>query len=343
MQNYRQPHPALEDRVNCLPRCSSSLAFASEVKDNHMSLRRERNSEVESKLRRLRRRLADRKADAVLLSMSANTAWLTAGAATYVNEATDGGASSILVTADHAYVLTDNIEAPRLRQEEVLSDLGFDLVVEPWYARDKALETLAAGKRLAEDRPGADLDVSADLRQLRSVLQAEEMERLRQVCSLASEAMDEAVRAVRPGDSEHTLAGRLAGASRARGGSAIVNLVASDDRIYQFRHPLPTARRVERYAMLVLCMRLEGLIAAVTRLVHFGPMPTELRDKALAVAYVDAALILGTQPGRTLSDLFEVARKGYQEKGHPEAIEEHHQGGSIAYRHAKSSPIWQTT
>jgi antitoxin VapB len=291
-----------------------------------------RKSEIAAKLVRLRERIAARQVDAVVLNTIANTAWITAGASTYINQATDMAASSALITTDRAYILTDGIEAPRLRQEEKLADLGFELVVEPWYARGKAQESLLAGKRFGQDGPGSGADVGADLQRLRTVLQPEEAARMRHVCVLAAEAMDDAVRSVRPGNPEYDLAARLSAACRARGGSAIVNLIASDDRIYQYRHPLPTTKTVERYAMLVLCMRYEGLIAAITRLVHFGPLPADLRSRALAVARVDARLILGTRAGRTLGDLFEIARQAYKDEGYPQAIEEHHQGGSMTYQ-----------
>jgi antitoxin VapB len=291
-----------------------------------------RKSEVSTKLARLRERMAARQVDAVLLNTIANTAWITAGASTYVNQATDMAASSVLITTDHAYVLTDGIEGPRLRQEEKLADLGFELILEPWYARGKAQEPLLTGKRLGQDGPGSGTDVGTDLQHLRTVLQPEEVARMRHVCVLAAEAMDDAVRSVRPGNPEYDLAARLSAACNARGGSAIVNLIASDDRIYQYRHPLPTSKTVERYAMLVLCMRYEGLIAAITRLVHFGPLPADLRDRAMAVTRVDGRMILGTRTGRTLGDMFEIARQAYKDEGYPQAIEEHHQGGSMSYQ-----------
>lgn len=293
--------------------------------------RSERKPEVDSKLARLREQMVARRVDAVLLNTIHNTAWITAGASTYVNEATDGAASSILVTADRAYVITDTIEGPRLRQEEGLADLGFEFVTDPWHTRGKALDSLVSGKRIGQDGPGSGIDISADLQSLRSVLQPEEVTRIRYVSTLAAEIMDDAVRSVRPGNTEYELAARLAMGSRVRGGNAIVNLIASDERIYQYRHPLPTAKKVERYAMLVLCLRLEGLIAAITRLVHFGPMPDELRKKALAVARVDARLILGTRAGRTMGEMFALAQQAYRDEGYPEAVEEHHQGGTMAY------------
>jgi Xaa-Pro aminopeptidase len=300
-----------------------------------MTPRAERKSEVESKLTRLRERMAARQIDAVVLTTTPNTAWITAGASTFVNQASDTGVATVIVTYDHAYIVTTTIEAPRLRQEELVEALGFEVIAEPWYAPGKAAAPLLLGKRVGQDGPTRDANVvpvGPDLQHLRSVLQAEEVSRIRHVAALAAEVMDDTIRSARPGDTEYQLAARLAAESRMRGAIAIVNLVASDERIYQYRHPLPTAKTVERYAMVVLGMRFEGLVAAITRLVHFGPLPDDLRYKAMATARVDARLILGTRAGRTLGDMFEVARRAYQQEGFPEAIEEHHQGGMVAYQ-----------
>ena len=57
-------------------------------------------------------------------------------------------------------------------------------------------------------------------------------------------------------------------------------LIATDERIFNFRHPLPTAKKLERYAMLILCGRQHGLVCSITRLVHFGHLPEEIQKKA---------------------------------------------------------------
>ncbi len=291
----------------------------------------ERAAEVATKLARLRARMAEQQIDVAHLQTIANTAWITAGGGLYINEGTDRAQSSIIVTPDRAIVLTDTIEAPRLRAEEHLEELGFEFASEPWYATGPRLQGFSAGRRVGGDSGSSDVDLGSTLLDLRTHLQNEEVTRLREVGALASHALDVAIRAVRPGMTEYEAAGQIAAASRAAGGTAIVNLVASDERISQFRHPLPTDKPIERYAMLVLCMRRQGLIAAVTRLVHFGALPTELREKAMAVAQVDARMILGTQAGKTMGDMFALARQSYGEVGFPDAIEQHHQGGSIAY------------
>ncbi len=285
-------------------------------------------AEVQSKLESLRGLMALHHLSALELKQTNNLAWVTAGVPTYINEATDTSPLTILITPEKAYALTTSIEAPRLQDEGRLESLGFEMVVEKWHSAG------AKAAELIDDRPYAD-DLSAPMAgaisALRTTLMPEEIARLREGAKLAAEAMNQAVRGVRPGDSEYQLAARLAAAARERGGLPIVNLIASDERIFKYRHPLPTAKQVEKYAMLVLCMRWYGLVISVTRLIHFGKLPDEIAAKMAACARVDAKLILSTKPGRTLGELFEVAKAAYAAEGYPEAIDEHHQGGSAGY------------
>jgi len=292
----------------------------------------DRRPESAAKLTRLRHIMQQQQIDTLVIQNTANIAWLTAGANTHINIASEVGPVTLLVTPDHAWAITDKVEAPRMEVEQHLPELGFQMELEPWYARGGRIAAMVKGGHNAHDGFGNGIDFAQELQQLRSILLPEEQERMRDLCSVSAQAMDVAIRGVQPGMTEYEIAGRLDIASRAVGGEAIVNLVATDDRIAQFRHPMPTMRTMERYAMLVLCMRREGLISAITRLVHVGSLPDELRRKALAVAHVDAAMIHGTQVGKTFGDIFALARQTYTEEGFPEAIEEHHQGGSIGYQ-----------
>lgn len=292
----------------------------------------ERHAEVAAKLTRLRALLVARSLDAVALDMIANAAWLTAGGSVYVNEATDKASATLVVTRDRALVVTDPIEHPRLADEDQLGEIGFSFVIAPWYAREAELNTLLANLHVGYDSAGKGVDLSADLLELRTHLVATEVARFREVGQLAARAMRDALADVRPGMTEDQVAGRLAAASRDLGGSAVVNLVAADERIARYRHPLPTANPIQHYVMAVLCLRKYGLVASISRLLHFGPLPADLRARALAVASVDAQIILGTQPGRTLGDMFDLTRDAYAAAGYPDAIEQHHQGGSAAYQ-----------
>jgi antitoxin VapB len=178
--------------------------------------------------------------------------------------------------------------------------------------------------------PGA-VDLSAEISWLRSQLTPEEGERFRQLSRLCAHGMQETIQEIRPGMTEFEIAGLLSQTVEGKGVQAIVNLIATDERIFSFRHPLPTSKKLERYAMLVLCGRKEGLICSLTRLLHFGPLPAEVCKKAEAVARIDAAMIAATRPGRSLGEVFQEAQKVYALVGFPDEWRDHHQGGSAGY------------
>lgn len=287
--------------------------------------------EVATKLDRLRALMVASRIDVVVLNQMPNIAWLTAGASTHINLASDSGPSSLLITMDRAAVITDRVEAERLEQEEFLPALGFTLIVEPWEQRNSLVTPLLAEKCLGQDGLGQGVNLSREIQILRTHLQVQEVERLQHIGTLASAAITEVMYAIQPGMTEFTIARMLSDRSLAHGGYPVVNLVASDERIARYRHPLPSHKSVERYVMVVLCLRSAGLIAAITRFIHFGPIPTEIVAKAEACARIDARMILGTRAGKTMSDMFDLADRAYHDEGYPTAITEHHQGGSIAY------------
>lgn len=276
--------------------------------------------------------LAERELDALLLRRVSSFAWATCGAASYVNTATTYGEAALLITPSGRYLITNNIEATRLEQEEKLTAQGWEFRVAPWHQAQDAVAELTRGLRLGADGPyPGTTDLAGDLARLRANLTPEEGERFRALGRLCAEVMDSAARAVRPGQTEYQIAGLLSHQAESRGVQAIVNLIATDERIFSFRHPLPTDKELERYAMLVLCGRRWGLVCSVTRFVHFGRLPDDLRRKAEAVARVDATFIAATRPGRSLGEIFRRATAAYAEAGFPEELHLHHQGGPAGY------------
>ena len=53
-------------------------------------------------------------------------------------------------------------------------------------------------------------------------------------------------------------------------------MVGSDERLERYRHPLPTDHKIDNTVMMVICAKGYGLIANLTRIVHFGHMPVDL-------------------------------------------------------------------
>jgi Xaa-Pro aminopeptidase len=289
-------------------------------------------SELETKLAAVAELLDNHHLEAMLIRRIPNFAWITCGASAYVNCASAESVASLLISPSGYHLITNNIEAPRLGQEQGLAAQGWEFHIGPWHESRNRIEELAGGLRLGADSPypGA-VDLGHALPGLRLNLHKQEQSRLKDLGAKCAVAMDRAIRSVRPGMSEHDIAALLAGEALRLDVLPIVNLIAVDDRVSAFRHPLPTAAVLKKYAMLVLCGRQHGLVCSVTRLIHFGRMPDELRRRAQAVAAVDAAFICSTQPGQRMAEVFRTGLAAYARAGFPEEWRLHHQGGPVGY------------
>jgi Xaa-Pro aminopeptidase len=290
------------------------------------------NTEVNLKLERIHHLLDASDLDAILLRRTDNFAWATCGADSHINTADSMGIASLLITQTDRFVVTNNIEATRLMQEQGLGEQGWEFKVLPWFERDDQIASLTRGMKFGADTsfPHA-LDLSGEIASIRSQLTPEEGNRYRELGQLCAQGMRQSIDAVKLGMSEYEIAGLLAQSVESKGVQAVVNLIATDERIFSYRHPLPTAKQLQNYAMLILCGRKWGLICSVTRLVHFGPLPDEVRHKAEAVARIDAEMIAATRPGSTLGNVFSRAQSAYAAAGFPDEWKLHHQGGSAGY------------
>ena len=289
-------------------------------------------SETRRKLEIIRRWMDEHNLGGVYLQTVGSFAWATCGASSYINTAATNGLASLLVTAQRQYLITTNIEAPRLEVEEKLAEQGWESRISPWYESPAVVADLGRGLKLGSDGPfPGTVDISTELARLRAKLTPEEGERFRELGKCCAQAMQAAALAVKPGQTEYEIGARMMEETERQGIQAIVNLIATDERIWQYRHPLPTGKKLDRYAMLILCGRKNGLICSLTRLVHFGALSDELKRKQAACAKVDAGFITSTRPGETLGSIFDKAISAYAEAGYPDEWKKHHQGGAAGY------------
>lgn len=288
-------------------------------------------AELKTKLERIQSLMVSQGVDALLLRKVSSFAWATGGAASYINSAVSEGTAGLLITPKGRFVITNNIEAPHYDREEALLAQGWEPLITPWHTDDSTAAAVK-GYKLAVDGlfPGA-VDVSAEMARLRTNLLPVEQDRFRDLGKLCAAAMQAAIRAIRPGQTEFEIAALLGMETQRRGVQPIVNLIATDERIFNFRHPLPTAKKMERYAMLVLCGRRQGLVCSLTRLVYFGHLPESVKHKMEAVARIDATFMAATRPGQTLGQVFTRAAAAYAETGFADEWQLHHQGGPAAY------------
>jgi Xaa-Pro dipeptidase len=289
-------------------------------------------AELAEKDRRVRAFLDDRGLDGVLLGTLANFAWATGGRSNRVGAATEIGPAALLLTRQGRFLVTDDVEAPRLLDEE-LAGQAVETLTYPWHAVDltSAVRRVVAG-RVAADVPAPGLEsLWGEFAGLRWTLTAEEIDRYRWVGEHAGVAMTHALLHLRPGLSENQIAATLAEALLGFGLQPTVLLVAADERMVRYRHPLPTEKRLEQAAMLVVGARRWGLTVSLTRLVHFGEPDAELRRRHRAVAAVDDALISATRPGAVAGDVFRIGMEAYAAQGFPDEWTRLHQGGATGY------------
>lgn len=94
--------------------------------------RKEWSRELNEKLRRIRTFMAEKKLKGVYIKKQENFSWLSCGHVSYLGPG-EMGNCGLLVTEDHQYAITNNIEAPRMEEEERLTEMGFELLYDVWY------------------------------------------------------------------------------------------------------------------------------------------------------------------------------------------------------------------
>ncbi len=298
-----------------------------------------RAQEVETKLAWVREALAEADSSLCRLRGSDWFAWATAGGSSTVLMTAETGVAEVIVGMRDAFVLTDHIEAGRLRAEQLGGELAQVLPVRavPWGNPDAweaaALADVQPDGPVLSDRPGpAEEALPEALLVRRRTLLPAELARFRQVGRAAAEAVTGVLLAATPQMTELELAALAGAALRRRDLDDALVLVAGQRRLPLYRHPTPQDEILGNVAMLVVCARGHGLVASLTRFVSFVPLPDAARAAHARVRTVEAAVLAASVPGTCLLDLYGVLAEAYREVGDPGAVLEHHQGGLAGYQ-----------
>ncbi|MCL2000931.1 MAG: aminopeptidase P family N-terminal domain-containing protein [Planctomycetes bacterium] len=302
--------------------------------------------EIEGKREKVRNILSECGLDGILIKKISNFAWLTGGGINYVGITTEVGICPLLITKDKDYIISNKIEAPRLRDEELLLEQGYVQKEYPWYNDAGEAETVKA--ILGTGKIGSDygfpgsMDVNPQLNLLRWSLTHWEVERYRELGRATSLAIEETCQTIRPGDKECAVTGRLAERLWAERMDYITIFCAADDRIAKYRHPVITDRKIQKRAMLCVNSRKNGLIISLTRFVQFGKVADDIRKKYDLNVRIDCILMANSIPGKPLNEPFKAAAAAYQESGYGDELELHHQGGPIGYVGRETRVHWNS-
>src|SRR4030043_763036 len=160
------------------------------------------SNEIKEKERRVRDFLRSKGLKALLLKRQANFSWLTGGGLNLVGITTEFGATSLLITENSKYVVSNNIESPRMIDEERLEKQGFIGKTFPWY---EDYEIPMVRELMGEDPFGSDVPfqnammVAEDVARLRYSLTPEEQNRYRWLGEKASLALEKTLMKAKKG------------------------------------------------------------------------------------------------------------------------------------------------
>jgi len=271
--------------------------------------------------------------DAVWLGRPNSFAWLTGGSNVVDRDAAVGVAAAGYVSEEGFVVVTDNIEAERLADEEVPA--AFAVESTPWYE-----SSLAAA--VADATPGdgaADFDVpglgSLDASRLRRPLSPGDTERYRELGREVAAALERVAVELRPEDTEREVAAGLRVALSTRGIESPVVLVGGADRAGAYRHYTPSRSALGSYALLSVTAERGGLYASATRTVAFDGAPRWLDDRHHAAMRVEATALGATREAArrdgTAGDVFDAITGAYDDLGEAGEWRKHHQGGAAGF------------
>ena len=191
--------------------------------------------------------------DGVILGRRDNFKWITEENANAVVTNTEVGVAYLLIEKDGSVtVAADSSDCPRMETEQ--NALRAKGMLIPWYESFEAhLKDYIGDRTFASDTGIAGTDnVQSELIDVRMQLSEKELKRYRKIGQECAGIVEGVAMNARPGQTEQEIADKIRTGCIARGISPDCVLVGSDERILNYRHPVPTSKKIEKSLMVVL-------------------------------------------------------------------------------------------
>lgn len=295
-----------------------------------------RKAEIEIKLKRVREMLDKEGLKGLLLKKHSNFSWITAGGKSIVTLCMDAGEVAILVTQNGQYAITSIIEQGRMRDEEKLGELGFEIHYHDWYKNESIkIITELAGCSMSEI--GSDMSlgdtkvINEKINPLRYSLTENEIARYQYLGGTLSAALEEYIVIVKPGMTEYEITGGLCNALWKYDIDPVLFLVSADERAYRYRHGIPTGNVLKEHLIISVNGRYKGLITTTTRMVHFGKKDDQLVRQFDDTCEIEARSIASIRIDTDDISGYYACKKAYEDLGYANMWPLHGQGGSQGY------------
>jgi len=304
------------------------VGFPEQIGDHEQVL-----SDVKIKEERVHAFLEQEGLDVLVIGRPDNFAWLTAGGDNRVIMTSELGFGYLVVTRDKKWLVSHSMDGQRFIDEQVPGQ-GYDLVTSFWHqaSPEQTVFNLTRGKVVGADfaLQGA-RQYGKELVDLHYPLTDLEIERCRWIGRAAHRILTQVAEDLEPGVSEREIAVQLQHTYALGGMTIDVLIVGFDERIRRYRHPTPTENVLRNYALLHPAARRWGLHANVTRLIHFGEPPSNIKRAMEAVATIGGHVAKMLAPGVAFTDVLTEQIRLYRTLGYPGEWMHHFQGGITGY------------
>lgn len=282
-------------------------------------------------LKKVRSWLEEKGYDGVVIGRRDNYTWVSGGAKNHVTSNTEEGVAYYIIEKENIWLIADSSDLPRMSAEQ--DPLGAEGVLVPWYQSiEEEIKKRVQGKVYVSDTGIAGTkNVQEELVDLRMHLSEKEIERYREIGAVCAKLVEEVCKEAKPGQTEEEIARKLKCSCIKNGISPDCVLAGADGRILDYRHPMPTDKKINKSLMLVLGGEKYGLYISMTRIVYFDEIPEEIQERYEKTQYLFACMQKMMREGMSYREYFEKVQGLYASAGYDGEWKKHHQGGPTGY------------
>lgn len=285
---------------------------------------------IEFACKKIRKYLENNHLDAMLLGRRSSFAWFSGGESS-MNFYTDMGLGFIWISKDDAFVYCSNNEQQRISYEIFANK--FPIKSFSWVEGPGSnLQKLILEQKVVSDFSVANTQEDYEnIKKLRYQLSSEQNKLAYSLSKKSAEMLENCLKKLKIGMSEIQIQAEIRYAFEKEGIALPVLLVAGDENLNNYRHPLATNKSVNEKIMVVICSQYKGVMIATSRIRYFRPETQQEKIKNLAVAKINADMICVSKEEVHSSKLWETMLQAYSNHGFAQEYLNHHQGGAIGF------------
>lgn len=293
---------------------------------------------MHEKILRIRKFLEEKNYTGMILARQDNFNWITDGGNSRVVVPKDMGHAAIVITQNQVYMVAQVMDGQRIMDEE-MRWLEAEPVFLYWYEAsvlEKAF-TLAGKYPVSDTSIGGAALCLNEIYNLHYPLTDHDYERMKKLGAISDHIFYKVAKQIKPGMVDYEAEAMLLYEFAKENIQCDVSLIGTDDRIFKYRHPNPSGRKLGKYVLLHTASRLGGVHCNVTRSIYFGDkVPEDAAEAYELSCRIEAFCMSQCKTGNYWSDILEGQKRLYAEAGKPQEWKCHYPGGRTGYFVAQS-------